>query len=222
MAVWFFASVSAFAAEDSPFSLGTHASTLGLGVAAGYDLSDSFSTRALFSRFDYSFDRTKRGKRFDGALELQSLGLMADWHPLGGGFRVTGGAFINSNELAVGAKSDELRIGTRSYDGNLDINVDFESLAPYLGVGWSGGRGRTGLGFVFDAGLLFQGSPDLSGSGSVGPCRFTVDEGGRAQLTGSCAATLKADLEEEYDKLKDDLDDFKLYPVVLFGVSYRF
>ena len=34
--------------------------------------------------------------------------------------------------------------------------------------------------------------------------------------------TLKTDLEIEHDNPSDELDDFKLYPVVLFGISYRF
>lgn len=210
---------------------GVHGSTLGWGLSAGYDVSESWSVRALINRLDYDFERTKSGNRFKGDLELQSFGLVMDWRPFGGGFRMTGGAFVNGNELAVRAKGARLDIGGRKYTGNLDLKADFRTLAPYFGVGYGSGQGRTGFSFVFDAGLLFQGSPDLSASGSVasgslGSCRFTVGKGGRATLAGSdsCASldSLKTDIEKEHDKLSDDLDDFDLWPVVLLGASYRF
>lgn len=238
MAGLIFASTAAGAAEhgsegkeavrDGPFFLGAQASTLGWGVSGGYDVSDSISVRAMFNHFDYSFDRTRRGNKFEGDLDLLSLGLMMDWHPFGRGFRVTSGAFMNNSELVAGAKGENVKIGERRYSGNLDLNADFDWFAPYLGVGYTGGRDRTGFGFVFDAGVLFSGAPNLSASGSAsgdaGSCGFEVDDKGRATLGGVCAEfdSLKSDLEREHSKLTRDLDDFKLYPVVSLGVSYRF
>ena len=216
------------AVRDGPFSLSAQVSTLGWGVSGGYDVSDSFTMRAMFNHFDYSFDRTRRGNKFEGDLDLLSLGLMMDWHPFDGGFRVTGGAFLNNSKLVAGARSKDVKIGDRPYSGNLDLKADFDTLAPYLGVGYTGGRHRGGFGFVFDAGVLFSGAPNLSASGSAsgiaGSCGFEVDDGGRATLEGDCAGldSLKSDLEKEHSKLTRDLDDFKLYPVVVLGVSYRF
>lgn len=216
------------AVRDGPFSLGAQASTLGWGVSGGYDVSDSLSARAMFNHFDYSFDRTRRGNKFEGDLELLSFGLMMDWHPFDGGFRVTGGAFLNNSELVAGAKGENVKINDRRYSGNLDLKADFDRFAPYLGVGYTGGRDRGGFGFVFDAGVLFSGVPNLSASGSAsgnaGSCDFEVDDEGRATLKGICAefGSLKSDLEREHTELTRDLDDFKLYPVVSLGALYRF
>lgn len=236
-AAWILAigGVAANAAEDrlheGAFQAGVHGSTLGWGLSAGYDVSESWSVRALINRLDYGFERTKSNNRFKGDLELQSFGLMVDLRPFGGGFRMTGGMFVNGNELAVRAKGARLDIGGRKYAGDLDLKADFRTFAPYFGVGYGSGQGRTGFSFVFDAGVLFQGAPNLSASGSVaseglGSCRFTVDRGGRAALSGTegCASldTLQADIEKEHDNLSDDLDDFEMWPVVLLGVSYRF
>ena len=148
--------------------VGVHGSTLGWGLSAGYDVSESWSVRALINRLDYDFERTKSGNRFKGDLELQSFGLVMDWRPFGGGFRMTGGAFVNGNELAVRAKGAKLDIGGRKYTGNLDLKADFKTLAPYFGVGYGSGQGRTGFSFVFDAGVLFQGSPGPVGFGKCG------------------------------------------------------
>ena len=157
---------------------------------------------------------------------------MMDWHPFDGGFRVTGGAFMNKSEIAAGAKGENVMIGGRRYSGSLNLDADFDRFAPYLGVGYTGGRDRGGFGFVFDAGVLFSGAPNLSASGSAsgeaGSCTFEVDDEGRATLAGDAVCEsanlgdLKSDLESEHSKLARDLDDFKLYPVVSLGVSYRF
>lgn len=196
-----------------------------MGGVRRYDFSDSFSLRGLFSHLDYDSDLAKSGNRFYGELELLSVGMVLDYHPFGGGFRMTGGAFINGNELIGRARGARMDIGGEAYAGHLDLKVDFDSLAPYLGVGYSGGRGRTGLSLVFDAGVLFQGSPNLSISGNFDQCGFTVDTRGRATLAGSgCASlgSLKADIEEEHRDLTDGLADLKLYPAALLGLSYRF
>lgn len=203
---------------------------MGLGVSAGYDFSKSLSIRGQFNQFDYGFDATESGNKYDGDLELQSLGITLDWHPFDSGFRVTGGAFLNNNALAVSTvDADNLDIDGVTYAGNLELDVDFERIAPYLGIGWSGGRDRSGFSFVFDAGLLFQRTPHLMASGRIGftgsACSFEVSEDGAAMLSGGgCALfdTLESDLENEHEDLTDELDDYKLYPVVLLGISYRF
>ena len=217
------------AVRGSPFSLGAQASTLGWGVSGGYDVTDAVTVRAMFNHFDYSFDRTKRGNKFEGDLELLTLGLMMDWHPFDGGFRLTSGAFMNNSGLVAGAKGENVKIGDRRYSGSLDLNADFDWFAPYLGVGYTGSRNRGGFGFVFDAGVLFQGVANLSArgsaSGEAGSCTFEVDDEGRATLAGDAVcenAYLKFYLESEHAELARDLDDFKLYPVVSLGVSYRF
>lgn len=204
--------------------LGIHAGTLGLGLSAGYDLSEILGVRGLVNYFDYSYDRTLSGNEYEGDLELRSLGLLADWYPVGGSFRVTGGLFVDNNELSARAMADDLDINGVQYAASLNARAGFESLAPYLGIGWSSRREGTGISFLFDAGVLFLGSPDLTASGSIsaGGCTFSVAENGRATLRGGCPSGLGADLEAEHADLRDDLDDFELYPVVSAGLAYRF
>lgn len=205
--------------------LGVHAGTLGLGLSGGYDLSEILGVRGLINYFDYSYDRTLSGNEYEGDLELRSLGLLADWYPLGGGFRVTGGFFADNNELSARAMADDLDINGEPYGARLDARAGFEALAPYLGIGWSSRREGAGLSFLFDAGVLFLGSPDLTVSGSItgGGCTFSVAKDGQATLRGDgCPDGLQADLEAEHGDLRDDLDDFELYPVVSAGLAYRF
>ena len=213
--------------EGGGVRIGLHGSTLGLGASAEMDLSEQLSARAMFSTFGLDYEETDSGNRYEGDLDLQSIGLVADWRPFSGGFRLTGGLFFNNNEVTATAQADDLDIGGNQYDGKLNMLLDFAPVAPYLGVGWSSGYGTPGLGFSVDAGLLFQQSPRISGSGSVdaGGCTFRISDSGAATVTGCSDAfgdALKKDLESEHAELSDELDDFKWYPVLSFGVSYRF
>jgi len=54
-----------------------------------------------------------------------------------------------------------------------------------------------------DLGVFYQGSPEVT-------------------LTQSSGAVSAADLAQEEKNLEDDLAVFKFYPVVTFGLFYRF
>lgn len=77
-------------AGRAPFQFGAHGGTLGLGVTAGFDMSDRFAVRGLFNTFDFGFNTNQAGNAYAGDLALQSFGVVGDWHPFGGGWRVTG------------------------------------------------------------------------------------------------------------------------------------
>ena len=224
-----FGAASANEGEAGPLRLGLHGSTLGLGANAEFDLSESLSVRAMFSQLGLDYEETESGNKYSGDLDLQSIGLLADWRPLSGGLRVTGGVFLNNNEVRASARTtnagENLDIGGTNYaDSSINMLLDFETIAPYIGVGWSSGYGRPGLGFAIDAGLLYQQAPRVSGTGMAGDCSFRVSEGGTATVTGTCADPdeLATNLEMEHSDLTNELEDFTWYPVLSFGISYRF
>ena len=133
--------------------------------------------------------------------------------------------FLNNNEVSATARGDKIDIGDEPHeDGQIDMVLDFERIAPYFGAGWtSGAIGDPGFSFSVDAGLLYQRAPRLSGSGTADGCSFSISRGGDATVRGCTdTAELKADLEREHMDLADDLNDFEWYPVLAIGVSYRF
>jgi hypothetical protein len=80
---------------------------------------------------------------------------------------------------------------------------------PYFGIGWGNAVAKgSALSLSVDVGVIFQGAPNvtLTTEGTDASIQSQVD----AQL-----AIEKAELEQ-------DLDDFKLYPVVNIGATYRF
>ena len=219
------------AVDESPSLRGARAgaqvSTLGLGVFAAWDASDAFAVRGMVNYFDYDFgDSEEAGNEYNVDLQLQSLGLILDWHAFRNGFRVSGGLFLNQNEFSAMAEDSGLEIGDGLYDGVLDTLVDFNGIAPYLGLGWSSRHGRSGLSIGVEAGVLMQGTPKLSASGMVTTetgthCDFSVSEDGKATVCPALGE-LKADLEAEHRELSGELDSYQLYPVLSLGVSYRF
>ena len=225
----------ALAEETNGWRVGAHGGTAGVGASAAWDFHDKLAVRAIANRFNYDRKETVSGKRYKGKLELANFGLLLDWHPFDNGFRVSGGAILNRNEINARATAENLRLGNNPYGrGEVDADVDFRNFAPYLGVGYDGGRGKKGFSFFAEAGAMFQGKARLTGSGNVigtgraagRRCDFAISRSGQASFTGMdrvvCETVLKADVEREHEKLNDKLKNFKVYPVVALGVIYRF
>lgn len=220
---------SAAAQELRTPHVGVQAGLLGLGLVAGYDFHEAVAVRAQLHRFSYDYDDTEAGNHYTGELALSSLAALLDWH-LGGAFRLSAGAVSNGNELAVDARSTALDIGSDGYDGNLSVQMTFERLVPYAGIGWSTGRGKRGIGVVIDVGVVFQGVPVVTVEGiaysSEGEaCSFRVAGDSSTSLTGAaCVALddLQQDASHEHEELMDALADFEIYPVASAGLVYRF
>ena len=225
---------TANAAGVDGLSVTPRVSTLGPGLEFKYTFHEKFNGRFVFNQYDRDFSETSSGNKYEGTLELSSYGLIGDWHPLGNGFRLSVGLYSNGNEITAKTADDEFEYDGNRYTGNVSATVDFESTAPYLGLGWSSQK-YSGFSFDFEVGAFFQGAPQLSARGRAENgntvCSFSVNNNGNATVvtsgSGDCAINvpsmqLEDDLEAEHKELSDDFDDFKIYPVVSFGVQYRF
>ncbi|WP_018954627.1 membrane protein [Thioalkalivibrio sulfidiphilus] len=193
------------AAADG-FALGAKVGTTGLGLEGTLGMTETINLRGGVYGLKYGYDFEEEGIDYQGDLQLRSAALMVDWHPGGRGFRVTAGAFANGNELK-GRAEGNLEIGEREYDVRLDATIDWNDFAPYLGIGYGNAVRGGRVSFALDAGVMFTGSPDvrLSATGD-----------------GTLQDTFEDDLRREEQSLKDELSDFKFYPVINLGVSYRF
>lgn len=213
-------------------TLGLRASTLGAGVELEYPINHFLRGRLLYNRLDVDFEQKLSGIEYDVDLDLQSYGLIFDLHPFAGNLRFSAGAMLNDNSIAASAMttgSRTVNIGGNDYMGSLSVDAVFDDFSPYAGIGWGGGK-RRGWRFHFDIGALYQRNPELKISGAAGTagsmgdlCSFTVSASGAANVLGSCPySNLEADLETEFNELKDDARGFKWYPVISLGLEYRF
>lgn len=203
----------ALAQQDaSGFSVGVTGGTLGVGPEVGYRVSPMIGIRANASFLDVSHDFDIDDIDYAGKAKLESYGAVIDLYPFKGGFRVSGGFRINKNRVNVTASpTGNVTVGDVSFTpaqiGTLSGHVDADEFAPLLTLGYAGGLTK-GLKFGIDAGVLFQGKPEVQ----------------NLRATGSFAnnATFLAELEKERVKFNNDIDDYKFYPVVQLSVFYAF
>ena len=138
--------------------------------------------------------------------------MLIDWHPFGGGFRLSLGAFYTDNYVSAKAKDQTVTINDREYTvSNLSGKISLKNnFAPYFGIGIGNAINKSNrrLHFSLDIGVMYSGSPDIS-------------------LTATASdpllqAQLNQDIEEQKKKFKDEADNYKFYPVITFGISYAF
>jgi hypothetical protein len=182
--------------------------TLGLGVEGTFGLTEHFNARLGLNKFDYDRTESISDIEYDLNLEWQSISLLADWHPFGNAFRFTAGLMNNGNELNGSSTASGVTVGDTFYPGiGLDAKLDFDNTAPYLGVGWGNALSADrGWGFNVDLGIMYQGSGNVS----------LMPTGVNAGLVDP------ADIALEEQRFEDDIKNYKYYPVLSFGVSYRF
>ena len=190
------------------------AGTLGLGVELTTDLTENLNLRGGFNTFTYSYSSVESDIDYSLDLDLQSYSALLDWYPFRGSWRISAGIMSNGNELRGNGRptGGSYDIGEETYSaeqvGTLRMGVDFNSTAPYLGIGVGNAVSTDGRWtFTTDLGVLFQGSP-----------KAALDADGT--LAGN--EDFQRELRREEESLQGDIDSFEYYPVISFGLSYRF
>lgn len=132
---------------------------------------------------------------------------MIDWFPFDNQIYLSGGFLYNTNKIeGNGTPLKTYTIGAKIYTpeklGRLFATVEPKiKVSPYLGFGWGNSvKAGKGLGFRFDAGMIYQGAPDV-----------TLQANGLIEPTA----------EQEPD-VENDLRNLKYYPVLSFGLTYKF
>lgn len=195
------------AALADGFALGGKAGTPGIGLEGTLGMTEALNLRGGYYTFDYSDTLNENGIEYDGDLELDNLGLFLDWHPFRGTFRISVGG-VQSGNAFRGTADGELDIGNDTYTAEVRADVDWDGLAPYLGVGWGNAVRERGWSLSFDLGVMFTGEPTVSLTGTVS------DPALQDQF--------EQDLALEEADLQAELDDVTMYPVIALGVAYRF
>ena len=204
----------------------TRVSSLGLGLELGYAIKGSnFNLRAQVNQFDADYNFEEDGVEYEADLELSTFGLLADWHPMGGAFRLTAGLYSNGNQIAGAAEgAGSYQVGEATFvvdpADNFRLGVDIDlgnEIIPYAGLGWGFSPNNSGgLLITADIGVLLQGSPsvELTASGTA------TYQGSTVNLAEDPAAQEQVQVEEK--RLQDDLSELDVYPVVSIGVGFRF
>ena len=210
-------STTAYAAELGEFTIGVKGGTLGIGLEAGVDLSDYVGFRAGVNYITFDFDTTISSVDYNFEPKFFNGDLLLDLHPFANSFRLTGGAYINNNTVDVTGNYRKDRIPPE-YENLAYISdqiavqgsVEFNTFAPYVGIGWSTNQDGPGWGVDLDIGIMFQGSPTVSDLTLNDPWGLGNTELGKRLL------------EEERKAIEDELDKYEYYPVASIAVTYKF
>lgn len=183
-----------------------------VGIAPALNLRGGFNMMNFDEDFNEDDDGSGESQEINLEVDFQTYGLLLDLHPARrSGFRVTGGMMINNNEINMTADLDEkVEINDRDYYvTGLKGNISFDQLAPYVGIGYGNAVGKDGKWhFSCDFGVLVQGSPSIT-----------------LKATASnpvLQERLNKDIAEEVKEIEDDAEDYKYWPVIALGVSYKF
>lgn len=208
------APLSAAFAQSSPVAAGVNLGTPGVGAELQLQLSDRFVVRGDADWLSFNHDKAYSGVDYGGKLKSKTLGAFADWHPGGGGFLVSGGAYFGQRKMDLRAQpGGAVDIGGQSFTaaqvGRIDGRAKMSKAQPFLGLGWDntfsggGGWGLRGL-----LGVAFSRRPDVSLTSSGGAL--------------SADPAFQARLRQEEADLSDDSKGFRYYPVVQVGLTRRF
>jgi hypothetical protein len=205
---------TAYPDEHGGPGFGIHASTLGYGAEFNFTANPYLVARFDYNYYnDYHYTTTKDQIQYDAHLRLENYGAALDWHPFAGAFLVSLGVFKDNNRIDAVAVPQQTYIidghtFVASQVGTLDGRITFHSWAPYLGIGLNTlGSTDKGVGVELGLGVFYQGSPSVALQPS-GPI---------TAVPGLGQATLN-----EQQRLDDQWNSYKYYPVVNVGLVFRF
>ena len=211
----FLVSNAAKAADTAPYptdSVFSSIGTNGLNLGYGKRFNSSWGGRVMLNTgVTMEADNEKvHGNRYD--IEFKSgvgANVLADFYPINdSGFRVSGGFNIASHKMELNGNKKNAAYTfnghqyTSAQVGQLDGDATFQTVAPYVGIGWESSPFSSGWRFVSDLGVAYVGN-----SGS------TLKASGAASN-----AVLRQDVSAESKHLRDDGAAI----VASIGVSYSF
>lgn len=205
---------------------GLSVSSLGAGPAVRYMVTDRLALRANLNGIAIQESAVVGGTHYDFDIQLGSVGLVADYHLFGNGFRVSMGARYGLTEVDFKSRPEEcpghdecslvnVVAGDDPVGGVLQGSafsygqgsVSFNRFVPFAGIGYEGPLYEPwGLRFAVDLGLAYQGRPKIN---------YRIL--GEASLLAS-----QEDVDERIDEIEDQLKFLRFYPVVGVTLSRRF
>ncbi len=201
----------------SRFALELHGGTTGIGGQAEFIVNDYLTGRVSgdWLGVDVSANTINLDDvniEYAGRGNWTTVGAFADVHPFKSGWFLSGGVFQgNRNASFAGVPTQNIVIDGMTFTpdqiGTLHGNAKLPGTSPFAGLGWDQAQHpRRGWTFRFLAGAAFG-----------GPKVTLWDVGPNSNLPIVQQWTLK----EEADA-QDQVNGYKVYPVVQIGVGYRF
>lgn len=178
--------------------------TLGLGINVAHALySDYLDIRGQYNYLAYS--PTIDGNQFK--MNFGTAGLLLDYKPFGGVFRLTGGMYYDNRSLSVSGNNIDLGDGVTA-SGSASLN--YPTISPYLGIGFgsyaNSSVDKKGFLIAFDAGVMLS--------------KATYNS--NLTCSGGDCSDFDQQRQSFEDSVNSGLRSFPFYPVLSLSLGYRF
>ena len=203
-----FSTTAAFA--QGQMAVGLKAGTTGFGGDFSYSMNEKLNVRLSGSTFAYGMDGIVDDEpdiAYNVDAATASVGILVDYFPARRGFKLAAGLYYYDFSIIGDAtpnedyKFSDDKTFTAERLGSLNATIDYASkIVPYAGIGFGNPIAKgSAIKVNLEIGALYTNSPQVTmeGEGMIAPtANYGQDfEGGVA--------------------------DFKFFPVLNFGISYR-
>jgi len=235
--------------SPAPFSrLGLQAGIglMGINMEAAVEANRHLNIRGIGNYFSYTVNNVKvsggngsNGVNVTGNLKFATAGVALDYYPWPNhGFRLSPGAMLynQSGISASGLASPgtSITLGPQKFYAdsvnpftlNARLGLNSRQQAFTATMGWGNLISRRGghWSFPFELGAAFTGVPtvnlNLTGNGCTNQADVAIN--GPSCVNLATNANAQADIANQIDKYKNDLNPLQVYPIISFGVGYNF
>ena len=218
-------SLSATAATETLQSVGVSGGSIGIDVEYSRMLVPEYSLtfRVAAGGLSYSGDYDDTDTHYETDVKLMNLGATLEYHPFNNGFYLGAGAFYHDNTFDMDAtpSGGKYEFNGHTYPADLIGSVagevtNLNNFVPYIGAGYDASLFDSGnLFFTLKAGVWYQGTPKVD---------LTAHDCALDQIPGSPLGCndLRYDLLHEEQDINNDIKNYKWWPILQLGISYRF
>lgn len=205
------------AATSASFGIALTAGLSGVGVDLDLPINASFGLRATVSGLSMSRNGTYgTSDTWNGNLKLAQYGLLGDYYPFAGSFRLSAGVIYDANQLDVnGTSNGSYTFNGQTYNtGQISTSngsVTWNRFVPYLGLGAGNLAGSPGFHTGFDLGVLFSGKPTVALNASCTPGSLACNQ-----------STLNQNVAAERTSLQNTANKYRFWPVARVEIGYAF
>lgn len=203
---------AAVGAEAGGAAAGLKVGTLGIGADVTVGLHKRFNLRVSGNYLNFEYDDTIDDLDYSLDVDYKTGIALLDIHPFANAFRISAGGVYSQNTVGLtGTPSEPEEIGDHTYSpeeiGDLKGDLSFDDFAPYVGIGFGHAVGEDqSVSFIFDLGVIYQSyEVELRATGPI-----------------SQHPQFQQDLQREEDDIQEDLDGYKVYPVLAVGIAFKF
>jgi hypothetical protein len=212
----------------SALAVQAEAGTLGVGAEMATPITRSFNVRGGAEFLNFGDDFTVDAAQYQSEAHLRSGHVAVDFHPAGGGFRISPQLLIFESAFSASLSvpgGQAFQLGNTGYlssptdpvHGRASIIIG-RHVMPALTVGWGNmlARHRRHWSVPFEIGLAYTGhyTANLSLSGTA--CLNYI----------FCMSTtnpqVQQNMRQEELDLNETMKHFQIYPIVKTGFGWRF